>query len=140
MDFAWLIDRRAVDLMKMLIRVAGPPEVPALTAKPVGGERAESSNEIRLWEGLTRGLPEIVGAEGEIPTEPARYAAVFTQSVGFGMHLRRRSATRLDAAFLQTQRPHVGAASPESTAPNHFLAGACGVCVGGPSEFQASRM
>jgi hypothetical protein len=24
MDFAWLIDRRAVDLMKMLIRVAGP--------------------------------------------------------------------------------------------------------------------
>jgi hypothetical protein len=31
MDFAWLIDRRAVDLMKMLIRVAGPPEVPVLT-------------------------------------------------------------------------------------------------------------
>jgi hypothetical protein len=30
MDFAWLIDRRAVDLRKMLVRVAGPPEVPVL--------------------------------------------------------------------------------------------------------------
>jgi hypothetical protein len=28
LDFAWLIDRRAVDLIKMLVRVAGPPEVP----------------------------------------------------------------------------------------------------------------
>jgi hypothetical protein len=30
MDLAWLIDRRAVDLMKMLMKVAGPPELPVL--------------------------------------------------------------------------------------------------------------
>jgi hypothetical protein len=31
MGFAWWIDRRDVDLMKMLIKVAGPPELPVLT-------------------------------------------------------------------------------------------------------------
>jgi hypothetical protein len=30
MDFAWLPDRRAVDLMKILIKVGGPPALPAL--------------------------------------------------------------------------------------------------------------
>jgi hypothetical protein len=36
MDFAWLIDRGAVDLMKMLIRVAGPPELPVLAVGSTG--------------------------------------------------------------------------------------------------------
>ena len=30
MDFEWLIERRAVDLMKMLMKVAGLPELPVL--------------------------------------------------------------------------------------------------------------
>ena len=30
MDFEWLIERRAVDLMKILIKVGGPPALPAL--------------------------------------------------------------------------------------------------------------
>jgi len=34
--FAWLIDRRADDLMKMLIKVAGLPDLPVLTASSTG--------------------------------------------------------------------------------------------------------